>query len=443
MKYQPASKIILSCAFALIAGCASKVTKYNYPADSDPTRVVNDLKKDLQAQRMEQAPVFAKDSFNEAQEHLNNAQNMLGKGNKPEKILDEAGLAKAYLDKAEVETEKNKPQLNGIAEARGLAVEAGAKQYESKNLKETDSDFASYVDKVNKGKGTPEKTAMFQQKYSDMELSAITQDELTPASQWIDQATDLGAAKRTPQTLGNAKEDYNNARLVISTDRYNDEAIDAAVAKSEASSSRLLEVVKEAKKSDIPENVAVDIVDKRHAIANLNRRVGETRVANAELRSDNAKFARDARINQMIDDAQASFDKKDAVVYRQGDNLLIRLKTVQFSSGKSDIPSRAMAVLGQTKGVITDLRATHIVVQGHTDSTGSAALNKRLSQARAEAVAKYLSTDGAVDSALIEAVGYGDTQPLTSNKTAAGRAQNRRVDVVVTPGLQESKLSQR
>ncbi|NCO58590.1 MAG: OmpA family protein, partial [Deltaproteobacteria bacterium] len=67
-------------------------------------------------------------------------------------------------------------------------------------------------------------------------------------------------------------------------------------------------------------------------------------------------------------------------------------------------------------------------VQGHTDSTGSALLNQRLGEQRAQAVAGYFTTHG-IDASRLTAKGYGSAQPATTNDTADGRAQNRRVEL--------------
>src|SRR5438552_3908640 len=69
-----------------------------------------------------------------------------------------------------------------------------------------------------------------------------------------------------------------------------------------------------------------------------------------------------------------------------------------------------------------------IEIAGHTDNTGSAATNTRLSQARAEAVRAYLASKGVAPDRMI-AKGYGPTQPVAPNTTPAGRAQNRRVEL--------------
>ena len=72
-----------------------------------------------------------------------------------------------------------------------------------------------------------------------------------------------------------------------------------------------------------------------------------------------------------------------------------------------------------------------IEISGHTDSTGSDNVNKSLSQARAEKVGKFLTDVGEIDSKRITAIGYGESRPLATNKTAEGRAENRRVEIKI------------
>ena len=73
------------------------------------------------------------------------------------------------------------------------------------------------------------------------------------------------------------------------------------------------------------------------------------------------------------------------------------------------------------------------MVEGHTDTTGSVELNMRLSQARADAVREYLIANQTLTPDRISAVGYGADRPLASNATAAGRAINRRIDILIIP----------
>jgi OOP family OmpA-OmpF porin len=74
-----------------------------------------------------------------------------------------------------------------------------------------------------------------------------------------------------------------------------------------------------------------------------------------------------------------------------------------------------------------------VTIEGHTDSSGSALTNLKLSQTRAEAVKTYLVANYTLPENLISAAGYGPDRPLAPNTTPEGRAANRRIDVVITP----------
>ena len=93
--------------------------------------------------------------------------------------------------------------------------------------------------------------------------------------------------------------------------------------------------------------------------------------------------------------------------------------------------------LNQVAQTLASYNQTYIDVLGHTDSTGSDAYNQTLSQRRAQSVADYLSSRG-VARARMGIRGYGETQPIASNDTEAGRAQNRRVEIKVVPVTQPS-----
>src|SRR6201999_2924940 len=104
----------------------------------------------------------------------------------------------------------------------------------------------------------------------------------------------------------------------------------------------------------------------------------------------------------------------------------ITLVGVHFDNTSSRLSAESSAVLDP---LATSLRAhprLRLEVQGHTDGVGSAPYNLKLSQARAEAVEEYLVAHG-VPSVELTAKGFGKTQPVADNNTAAGRAQNRRV----------------
>jgi len=102
---------------------------------------------------------------------------------------------------------------------------------------------------------------------------------------------------------------------------------------------------------------------------------------------------------------------------------------ILFDTGESTLRPRATAALGQLAALIRDHPDLPIEIEGHTDSVGTRARNDRLSQARAEAVKRWLAANGSVPARRMTARGFGPTRPVAPNGTAEGRQQNRRVEV--------------
>lgn len=106
-------------------------------------------------------------------------------------------------------------------------------------------------------------------------------------------------------------------------------------------------------------------------------------------------------------------------------------KAILFNLGKTSFKPGVTSKLDEMVKVMNDNPKATFVIEGHTDSSGSAPLNLKISEKRAIAVRDYLVKKG-VDTTRLEAIGYGEGEPVATNKTRAGRAQNRRVVVKVT-----------
>lgn len=120
-------------------------------------------------------------------------------------------------------------------------------------------------------------------------------------------------------------------------------------------------------------------------------------------------------------------------VIRNGDNLqLVMPGNITFASNSSDISSSFYPTLNSLVKVFKEFDKNGVAIVGHTDSTGSMELNMRLSQDRANSVASYLTGQG-VPGSRISSRGVGPTQPIASNDTTTGRAQNRRVEINLFP----------
>ena len=108
--------------------------------------------------------------------------------------------------------------------------------------------------------------------------------------------------------------------------------------------------------------------------------------------------------------------------------LLDYAKTILFDTGKSTIKPQSEEVLGNIADILDDYPNVTFRIEGHTDSTGSAELNQRLSQERAQSVMNYLIEKG-IPSERMTAVGYGEDRPIADNNTREGRRTNRRVEI--------------
>ena len=113
------------------------------------------------------------------------------------------------------------------------------------------------------------------------------------------------------------------------------------------------------------------------------------------------------------------------------DELRVTVRNeILFDFDSASLRSSSRDELREMAQVFNKYRDTTIAVNGHTDSTGSAAYNQRLSQRRANAVSNYLDDLG-VSGSRIDASGYGESQPKATNASASGRQQNRRVEIYV------------
>jgi outer membrane protein OmpA-like peptidoglycan-associated protein len=120
-------------------------------------------------------------------------------------------------------------------------------------------------------------------------------------------------------------------------------------------------------------------------------------------------------------------------VDRRGDDIVLNMpSSVTFDFDSSDLTNSARNALNDVSRVLQQYPDTRVNIAGHTDSTGNAAYNQRLSERRADAVGNYLAQTG-VSSNRLSMTGYGQTQPVASNETEQGRAQNRRVEITLTP----------
>ena len=120
-------------------------------------------------------------------------------------------------------------------------------------------------------------------------------------------------------------------------------------------------------------------------------------------------------------------------VSRIGNKIMLNMPgNVTFATGSPNINANFFEVLNSVSIVLNEYEKTTVDVIGHTDSVGSESYNQGLSEQRARSVAEYLSGQGVMAARLLVA-GMGEAQPIASNDTPQGRAQNRRVSIQIAP----------
>ncbi|UCF55739.1 MAG: OmpA family protein [Deltaproteobacteria bacterium] len=133
-------------------------------------------------------------------------------------------------------------------------------------------------------------------------------------------------------------------------------------------------------------------------------------------------------------DKQAAEIERDiagARVERVGEGIKITFSSgIMFDIDKAALKDQCKGELSELATILNKYEDTNILLEGHTDSTGMEDYNLELSNKRAQSVANYLATQN-INPMRFTIMGYGESQPVASNETLEGRAQNRRVEVAI------------
>jgi outer membrane protein OmpA-like peptidoglycan-associated protein len=163
--------------------------------------------------------------------------------------------------------------------------------------------------------------------------------------------------------------------------------------------------------------------------------------AEAQARAEAAE--RERRHQARFEQTRQFFAASDAEVFRQGDDVLIRLKGIYFRPGSHELEARNYGLLNNVMAAINVFPKATVKIIGHTDARGSASRNLGVSLARAQSVVRFLSTVGGIKADRLIAEGRGEEEPLATNETPDGRSQNRRIDVLIVNTIQPSPVASR
>ncbi|ROH88692.1 OmpA family protein [Stagnimonas aquatica] len=172
-------------------------------------------------------------------------------------------------------------------------------------------------------------------------------------------------------------------------------------------------------------------LDARTAEAEAAKSQAEQAIAIAQAQQQAALAARSEAEAAKAEAEELRRQMEDLQAKQTDRGLVMTLGDVLFATGKADLKAGSAERLNKLVAFLGKYPDRTVVIEGHTDSTGSEATNQRLSQQRAEAVRAYLLSQG-VAANRVSAVGKGESLPVADNATAAGRQQNRRVEIVIS-----------
>ncbi|OFZ17701.1 MAG: hypothetical protein A2Z20_01590 [Bdellovibrionales bacterium RBG_16_40_8] len=447
MKTKDVCNIVLIVALSLfgstlVTGCGASIKKADVAKTANPIEEIAELESGVSEGYANHYDVLAEKDFSQSLKYLDKANESLNKNRGQEAVLEDIAYAKAYLKRARVTSENRQPKAQGVLDSRKDAIVAGARKLpELKDkLHKLDSELSHNADDLDKDL-SPKEFSSLQRGYQDLELAAIQTIQVGKTRAMVTGAKDDGAKQNVPKTLKTAEFNLKNAENTILSNRHDPDVYLPVVAKANESAGFLIDVLAATKRkgSNLDEADAVKLVRQTYEIRRLKGKVGEAQTAMNEMDISMSEKNRQlsqanlaADIQGALENARTQFSADEAEVYQQGDKLLIRLKSMAFPSGRADIPAASLGILAKVKTVADTLKPLEIIVEGHTDATGDARINQKLSEKRAAAVAEYFQTSG-VKSEKIDSVGYGFKKPIATNKSAEGRAQNRRVDIIITP----------
>jgi len=274
--------------------------------------------------------------------------------------------------------------------------------------------------------------------------TAAPPKELVDARAEYQAASNSVAAKVNPAGLYEAKKSLDQANKAFEQDASSDNTRDMAYIALRkiqlASAQARIDVATQEKAAAEREKARLEQKLTQSELAEVRRKLSEAeeqRRAEAEKlqsTSQQLETERQARLlaEKKAEEATANL-AKIAMVKQEARGLVITLSgSVLFTSGRSTLLANARPKLDEVAAALQKSDAEKFVVEGHTDSVGSETANEELSYRRAQTVRDYLTERG-VPAEKIKAVGYGKSRPVADNTTAEGRANNRRVEIVIQP----------
>lgn len=476
------NKTILSVtAGLLLVGCASKPDLATL--DSRMQTDLNQLNTEIDAKKMVGHDHLSPSQFEKAIDDKNAALDAAQDGATMDQFSDYISKSRAHLANMEENVKLARVHMDDVLDAREQALKAGAAG--SELFKDADSELTELAEEIEERdiNEVLEEKDEVKKMFVKAEINAIQDTQLSVAKSNLKKAWDMEGADSFEKELEQVEKNIESAERLIASNRSHSSRFEPAVTKATEMSKQSLALVKTASwlEKSSTRNVTQQLHKDLNSIARplgtespqymsydqkvssiekqasyfpmLKDELTETQLANFSragkidsLQSENqklsSKVSQNEKFSQKLLEIRKMFPENEAEVLQKGDRLIIRLVGLGFAVGKADIPEDAKPLLSKVGEAIQQINSKDIEIQGHTDSTGGAAINQRLSQKRAMAVNEYLMKNTKVSNKIDPEVrGYGESNPVAVNNSWYGRTQNRRVDIVID-SIQPENLSE-
>ena len=450
-----------------------------------------DVDAALEAANAVDARLLAPRSYSDGMEAYEAAEEALERGRNIEYVRRRAGEAEVHFETARTAAELAKTALAQVMKSRQDAANAKAPELAREVWDKAQREFGNAIRYLERGdlktakRNDIEATSL----YRDAELIAIKAQYLSETRRLLADADRARVGRYAPITLGKAQQLLADAERELNENRYDTDLPRnlARQANYEAKHAIYLsEVVRDVRDKDLTveelvlqweeplinisgaadilpamadghDNLELELIsyienlqtelqateqeveanvlrtaDMEEEIRALDERLGGATEERAALVQ---RLEAQAEIKARFEQVEKMFARDEARVFREGDNIILRLVGLTFDSGKAEIKQEDFDLLAKVEKAIDAFPRSELIIEGHTDSYGGDELNQRLSQERAESVQQYMINAMRIPSYRLIATGFGETQPVANNETASGRARNRRIDIIIKPNL--------
>ena len=440
------------------------------------------------------AALLAPRSYERGMNEYTDAEFALERGRSIEIVRSNAADAVRYFKTATTAAELAATALAQVMKSRQDAANARAPELAPDIWTEAQRDFADAIRILERGdlKGSKRRGIEATSLYRDAELIAIKAQYLTETRQLLADADRARVGRYAPITLGQAKQLLADAERELNENRYDTDRPRSLARQANYEAKHaiyLSEVVRKVRDRDItaeqlvlqwekpmrdisgaadivpdmedgPDRLAAELVAHIEQLRNENQALGQEKAENeirlADMEEEMAalderlggataeraalvqRLEAQARVKQQFEQVEKMFAASEARVFREGNNIILRLVGLTFDSGQSQLKPQSFDLLGKVEKAIDVFPRSELIIEGHTDSHGGDDFNQTLSQARAESVQQYMINAMRIPTYRLIATGYGETRPVASNETESGRERNRRIDIVIRPNIEPS-----